>query len=146
MATTESANSEKNSLGEEAMHTTLPLKKAASPGRVDRELTPCSSALGDGVGAATKSRVRLARSAASCPRESSRGSLLLRSFGLLQIVLHAPKALLPPERRLLHPLLRFHQTLQFIGHAIQAASDSAIARALLSVSYTHLTLPTICSV
>ena len=64
-------SSENSSLGEEAMHTTLPFKKASSPGRLDRELTPCSRARGGGVGTATDSLVRLARFTASCPREAA---------------------------------------------------------------------------
>ena len=47
LATTASPNSvENSSCGEEAINWMLPFKKAASPGRSDRELTPCSRAGG----------------------------------------------------------------------------------------------------
>ena len=65
LATTAASISvENSSCGEKAINWTLPSKKAASPGRSDRDLTPCSRSWGGGVAAATESRVRSAPSTA----------------------------------------------------------------------------------
>ena len=67
LATTESANSEENStLGEETTQATLPVQKVSSPGRLDRELMPCSRVIGEGVAAAPDAAVHMSRSRASC--------------------------------------------------------------------------------
>ena len=81
LATTESTASEENSsLGEEALQTTLRFKKASSPGRFDRELTPCSRARGGGVGAAPESRLSCSRvSCAIAAAATVFGSALLTS-------------------------------------------------------------------
>ena len=48
VATTFVSNSvEKSTLGEEAINATLPFKKASSPGRFDRDATPCWRVEGD---------------------------------------------------------------------------------------------------
>ena len=66
LATTESANSEENTLGEETTQATLPVQKVSSPGRLDRELMPCSRVIGEGVAAAPDAAVHMSRSRASC--------------------------------------------------------------------------------
>ena len=77
LATTSAPNSvENSSRGEEAINWTLPSKKAASPGRSDRKLTPFSRAGGGVVAAATGSRVCSAHSKSFDEGEGRGGPLL----------------------------------------------------------------------
>ena len=77
--TTTVANTEENStLGADAMHATLPLKKASSPGRGRQDATPCVCVEYEGVAAAPAAhgetdcaRVLCAHSAATDPSHAA---------------------------------------------------------------------------